>query len=172
MENKRYVCIEEFEVPILDEEGGTTEKYSKVKKGSQWNLDPENTYTLTGAELRLENNDDELDWIEISNETLENYFIKIIDKPELFCDSDGYPEAIIIPKSISESEVMKEAFKYFSKYMLENEDDPDSYFLDNKYSETGIKWAMFDGDMTEVITNAEEEILYKAWEVKINQYPF
>lgn len=173
IKNKRYVCIEEFEVPILDEEGTVLNEDGNyygaipIKKGSQWSLD--GTDTLCGADLKLTN---ETNFIEISNERLENCFIKIIDKPELFCDSDGYPEAIIIPKSILESEVMKEAFKYFSKYMLENEDDPDSYFLDNKYSETGIKWAMFDGDMAEVITDIEKETLYKVWQVKINEYPF
>lgn len=164
----KYICIEEFEIPFCDEDGGNTKKFYIIKKGSQWNLDP----ALSGTDLKLKNNRNEDVFIDISNETLDNYFVRTIDKPELFCDSDGYPEAIIIPKSILESEVMKEAFKYFSKYMLENEDDPDSYFLDNKYSETGIKWAMFDGDMAEVITDIEKETLYKVWQVKINEYPF
>lgn len=74
---KKYICIEEFEIPFCDENGGTTERYSMVKKESCWNLDTENTYTLTGAELRLEDNNSELNWIEISNETLENCFIEI-----------------------------------------------------------------------------------------------
>jgi len=170
---KKYVCIEEFEVPILDEEGcvlnedGNYYATIPVKKGSQWNLD--GTDTLCGADLKLTN---ETNFIEISNERLEKYFVEMINEATIFSDRDGYLEAIILPKSIPEDKIMEEALKYFTKYMLENEDDPDSYFLDNKYTETGIKWAMFDGDMTEVITNVEEEILYKTWEIKINQYPY
>lgn len=167
----KYVCIEDFEVPFCDEDGGTTEKYSKVKKGSQWNLDPENTYTLTGAELRLENNDDELDWIEISNETLDNFFVQMIDKATLF-DSYNGPRIIILPKTMKEDKIMEEAKKCFEKYCDEYLDKDHDYFLDDEYSEIGIKRAMFEGDMTDTVTDIEKEILYKVWQVKINQYPF
>lgn len=167
----KYVCIEDFEVPFCDEDGGTTEKYSKVKKGSQWNLDPENTYTLTGAELRLENNDDELDWIELSNETLENCFIQMIDEATLFDSYDG-PRRIVLSKTISEDKIMEEAKKCFEKYCNEYLDKDHDYYLDDEYSEIGIKRAMFEGDMTDTVTDIEKETLYKVWQVKINQYPF
>lgn len=167
----KYVCIEEFEIPFCDENGGTTEKYLKVKKGSQWNLDAENTYTLTGAELRLENNDDELDWIEISNETLDNFFVQMIDKATLF-DSYNGPRIIILPKTMKEDKIMEEAKKCFEKYCDEYLDKDHDYFLDDEYSEIGIKRAMFEGDMTDTVTDIEKEILYKVWQVKINQYPF
>lgn len=168
----KYVCIEDFEVPFCDEDGGTTEKYSKVKKGSQWNLDPENTYTLTGAELRLENNDDELDWIEISNERLEKYFVEMIDEATVFEEYDAGPVIIVIPKDIPENEIIEEAKKCFKKYSDECLDENHDYYLDDKYSEAGIKRAMCDGDITDVATDIEKEILYKVWQVKINQYPF
>lgn len=167
----KYVCIEDFEVPFCDEDGGTTEKYSKVKKGSQWNLDPENTYTLTGAELRLENNDDELDWIELSNETLENCFVQMIDEATLFDSYDG-PRIIVLPKTISEDKIMEEAKKCFEKYCDEYLDKDHDYYLDDEYSEIGIKRAMFEGDMTDTVTDIEKETLYKVWQVKINEYPF
>ncbi|MEQ3307269.1 hypothetical protein AAA294_07210 [Fusobacterium varium] len=168
----KYVCIEEFEIPFCDEDGWTTERFSTVKKGSQWNLDTENTYTLTGAELRLENNNDELDWIELSNETLENCFIEMINEATVFEEYDAGPTIIVIPKYIPENEIIEEAKKCFKKYCDECLEENHDYYLDDKYSEIGIKRAMCDGDITDVATNVEEEILYKVWQVEINQYPF
>lgn len=165
----KYVCIEDFETPFCDEDGGTTEKYSKVKKGSQWNLDAENTYTLTGTELRLENNDDELDWIEISNETLDNCFVQMIDEIQAWGMPHGTKSTaiIVLPKSISENELMKEARRFFKEIF-----DSSLCYLDDNYSEIGIKRKEINGIMTDVVTNIEEESLYKVWQVKINEYPF
>ncbi len=78
IKNKRYVCIEEFEVPILDEEGTVLNEDGNyygaipIKKGSQWSLD--GTDTLCGADLKLTN---ETNFIEISNERLEKYFVEM-----------------------------------------------------------------------------------------------
>ena len=163
----KYVCIEDFEIPFCDEYGGTTEKYSKVKKGSQWNLD--GTNTLCGADLKLTN---EANFIEISNERLEKYFAEMIDEATVFSDEDGYPTVVILPKSTPEDKIMSEALKCFSKYMTEEEDYPDSYFLDDKYSEIGINRVMYEENMTDVATNVEEDTLYKVWQVEINQYPY
>lgn len=168
---EKYICIEEFEIPFCDEDGEITERFSTLKKGSQWNLDPKNTYTLTGAELRLENNDDELDWIEISNETLEEYFVEMINKTTLFDSYDG-PRIIVLPKTIPEDEIMEEAKKCFKKYCDEYLDEDHDYYLDDEYSEIGIKRAMFEGDMTDTVTDIEKETLYKVWQVKIYEYPF
>lgn len=75
---KNYICIEEFEVPILDEEGSVFNEDGNyygtipIKKGSQWNLD--GTDTICGADLKLTN---ERDFIKISNERLEKYFVEM-----------------------------------------------------------------------------------------------
>lgn len=169
----KYVCIEEFEVPILDEEGsflnedGSYYGTIPIKKGSQWNLD--GTDTICGADLKLTN---ETNFIEISNERLEKYFVEMIDEATVFEEYDAGPVIIVIPKDIPENEIIEEAKKCFKKYSDECLDENHDYYLDDKYSEAGIKRAMCDGDITDVATDIEKEILYKVWQVKINQYPF
>ncbi len=76
--DKKYVCVEEFEVPILDEEASVLNEDGNyygtipIKKGSCWNLD--GTNTISGADLKLTN---ERDFIEISNKRLEKYFVEM-----------------------------------------------------------------------------------------------
>lgn len=169
---KNYICIEEFEVPILDEEGSVFNEDGNyygtipIKKGSQWNLD--GTDTLCEADLKLTN---ERDFIEISNERLEKYFVEMINKTTLFDSYDG-PRIIVLPKTIPEDKIMKEARKCFKKYCDEYLDEDHDYYLDDNYSEIGIKRAMFEGDMTDTVTDIEKETLYKVWQVKIYEYPF
>lgn len=169
---KNYICIEEFEVPILDEEGSVFNEDGNyygtipIKKSSQWNLD--GTDTICGADLKLTN---ERDFIEISNERLEKYFVEMINKTTLFDSYDG-PRIIVLPKTISENKIMEEARKCFKKYCDEYLDEDHDYYLDDNYSEIGIKRAMFEGDMTDTVTDIEKETLYKVWQVKIYEYPF
>ncbi|WP_443863181.1 hypothetical protein [Fusobacterium ulcerans] len=168
----KYVCIEDFEVPILDEEGsflnedGSYYGTIPIKKGSQWNLD--GTDTICGADLKLTN---ETNFIEISNERLEKYFVEMIDEATLFDSYDG-PKIIVLPKTTKEDEIMEEAKKCFEKYCDEYLDKDHDYYLDDEYSEIGIKRVMFEGDMTDTVTDIEKETLYKVWQVKINEYPF
>ena len=71
----KYRCIEEFEIPKVDNNGFETGQYFFVEVDSVWSLD-RGAYCIYGQN-RLENNDilgESPSWIEISDETLERYF--------------------------------------------------------------------------------------------------
>lgn len=67
----RYRCIEEFGIPMVEENGFETGENCFVEEGSTWRLDEETNYI--GGQNHLES-DGELRWIEISDETLERCF--------------------------------------------------------------------------------------------------
>lgn len=161
----KYICIEEFEIPFCDEDGGNTKKFYIIKKGSQWNLDP----ALSGTDLKLKNNRNEDVFIDISNETLDNYFVQMIDEIQAWGMPHGTKSTaiIVLPKFIAENEIMKEAKRFFKEIF-----DSSLCYLDDNYSEIGIKIKEINGIMTDVVTNIEEESLYKVWQVEINEYPF
>lgn len=164
MENKKYVCIEEFEVPILNNDGNT--EYIKFEKGSKWEI--ENDCTIFAGNIKLKN---EKSLVELMEEKIDKYFVEMINKTTLFDSYDG-PRIIVLPKTIPEDEIMEEAKKCFKKYCDEYLDEDHDYYLDDEYSEIGIKRAMFEGDMTDTVTDIEKETLYKVWQVKIYEYPF
>lgn len=69
-----YRCINSFELPLVDDDGYSTEENSLVDCNTLWELE-ENAYTLTGAEIRLISLDEAgFDWIEISKDRLKSNF--------------------------------------------------------------------------------------------------
>lgn len=73
-EYKQYKCIKEFEVNKYDDE--LTEEYLTVEKGSIWELD-EYGGSIIGGDVHLDEADDSGTWLEISFETLEEYFEEV-----------------------------------------------------------------------------------------------
>ena len=72
---KKYRCIEEFEIPKVDNNGSETGQYLFVEVDSVWVLDEDTNYI--GGQNRLECDDfptGNLLWIEISDEALGRYF--------------------------------------------------------------------------------------------------
>lgn len=71
-----YECIKDFHVHLIDESGFIIKEDGvKIRKGSMWKLDMTSVNNMTGAELRLDNLTG-LEWIEISKNHLETYFIQ------------------------------------------------------------------------------------------------
>lgn len=67
------ICTESFSVPKYDEHGFMDEtKCITVEQGSVWYIDSD--CSIIGADIHLEN-DDTLQWLEISNETFKNNFV-------------------------------------------------------------------------------------------------
>ena len=72
-----YKCIKGFSIDVCDGDGFTIEnEYINVDEGTIWDVPEDKDYRLIGGEVRLEN--DNLGWIEISKEHLEEYFMEII----------------------------------------------------------------------------------------------
>ena len=70
-----YRCINSFELPLVDDDGYSTEENSPVGCNTLWKLEEESAYTLTGAEIRLISLDKAgFDWIEISKDRLKSNF--------------------------------------------------------------------------------------------------
>jgi len=68
-----YKCIKGFSLELYDDDGFSIEgEYSNVEENTKWNVPEDVDCRFIGGEIRLEN--DELGWIEISKETLEEYF--------------------------------------------------------------------------------------------------
>ena len=68
-----YKCVKDFNIETYDEDGFSTEKFSVIKSGTEWER---NDYTnIIGGDVHLDSVDGS-QWIEISNETLKNYFIE------------------------------------------------------------------------------------------------
>lgn len=75
-----YKCIKGFSIEVCDGDGFTIEnEYMSINKGSIWNIPENKDYRLIGGEVRLEN--DEMGWIEITKEHLEEHF-KLISESE------------------------------------------------------------------------------------------
>lgn len=70
----KYRCVNEFYIEIYDDDWMPTEEYKKIPSGSIWELD-EHTNNI-GGEVHLDN--DEMGWIEISRDTLEECFEVIV----------------------------------------------------------------------------------------------
>ena len=71
----KYRCIEEFEIPKVDNNGFETGQYLFVEVDSVWVLDEDTNYI--GGQNHLECDDfpmGNLSWIEISDKALERYF--------------------------------------------------------------------------------------------------
>lgn len=71
----KYICIKEFFVPKYDGDGFDSGEYMTIEKGSMWLSD--DTVDYIGGEIHLDNLGNG-DWIEISFDTLHEYF-QLID---------------------------------------------------------------------------------------------
>lgn len=69
----KYRCIKNFNIEIYDDDWDPTGEYTVVYSGTIWELD-ENTNNISG-EVHLDN--ENLEWIEISRDTLEEYFEEV-----------------------------------------------------------------------------------------------
>lgn len=77
-----YKCIEDFEIPVINENGMMTESILKITSGMFFKESKDNA--LSGAEIKLESIFDDT-FIEISKETLKSLFkdIEFIDLLEM-----------------------------------------------------------------------------------------
>ena len=73
----RYKCIKSFSIPECDDDGFITEQELIVEKGTMWELD-DSGYTLIGGEVRLDSVDPFGRWLEITEDTLEEYFEEVL----------------------------------------------------------------------------------------------
>ena len=72
-----YRCIKGFSLERCDDDGFTIEEeYETVEQGSVWHMSDDEDYRFLGGEIRLES--DDLSWIEIDKERLEEYFEIVI----------------------------------------------------------------------------------------------
>lgn len=70
-----YKCIKSFSVDEYDDNGFFIEgEYKIIEEGTLWELDEEK-FRVIGGSVRLTKN--LWTWLEISKETLEEYFIKV-----------------------------------------------------------------------------------------------
>ncbi|ABR46629.1 hypothetical protein Amet_4381 [Alkaliphilus metalliredigens QYMF] len=65
-------CIKGFSLEMSDDNGFTIEnEYTAIEEGTIWNIQKD-SFRVVGGEIRLTN--DELGWLELSQETLEENF--------------------------------------------------------------------------------------------------
>lgn len=74
-----YMCVKEFVVPKYDDDGFTTNDYIAIEKDSVWELNDDTRHI--GGDHHLDKNET-LEWVEISNETLESYFVELPEQVE------------------------------------------------------------------------------------------
>lgn len=67
----KYRCKKDFPIEIYDENGMPTTEYRDIKSGTVWTRDDNADYI--GGEVHLDN-EETMGWIEISHETLREYF--------------------------------------------------------------------------------------------------
>lgn len=81
-----YKCIKEFTLEKCDDDGFTIEgEYTTIEEGSIWNVPEDENYRLIGGEIRLEEDKpDEINWIEITEETLKEHFERIDKLKEFY----------------------------------------------------------------------------------------
>ena len=71
-----FKCIKGFLIEVCDGDGTTIEnEYMTIEKGTIWNIPKDEDYRFIDGEVRLEN--DDIGWIEITKEHLEEYFEEV-----------------------------------------------------------------------------------------------
>lgn len=73
---KKHECIKELQVDCYDDNGHYEEKENVIEVGSIWIIeDEEDTFRMIGGDIRLiKEGINEYSWLEISKDTLEEYF--------------------------------------------------------------------------------------------------
>ena len=80
---KKYICIKPFEVGMYDDEGFDEEEFYYINEGDIYKLNTENSYRIVGGDLHLDlvedfNGNKRMGcWLEISKETLKEYFEEV-----------------------------------------------------------------------------------------------
>jgi hypothetical protein len=74
----KYRCVNAFYIELVDGDGFSTGEYDTVEKGSIW-VKNEEDYRFIGGEVRLEKEDDECDWLEISESSLREDFEEVTE---------------------------------------------------------------------------------------------
>lgn len=69
-----FECIKDFQIDKYDENGFSTSDYITIRSGSKWQIDE--TEDIIGGEIHLDDIDGS-QWIEVSKETLREYFKEI-----------------------------------------------------------------------------------------------
>ena len=72
----KYKCIKSFSIPECDADGFETEKYCYIKEDTVWERDDD--ASILGGDVHLDN---DLSWLEISDETLQSNF-ELIEQEE------------------------------------------------------------------------------------------
>ena len=80
MNKKYYECIKDFEVEIYDDEGFSTNEYFTVNKGTIWEPHLKHYYDYSDIHLTACDDNADYNWIEISYDTLNEYFKKCENK--------------------------------------------------------------------------------------------
>lgn len=70
-----YKCTDTFFIDTVDDDGFHEDEQMTIPKYSIWDLPEEDDYRFIGGEIRLES--EKHGWIEITKETLEQYFVEI-----------------------------------------------------------------------------------------------
>ena len=80
--HKTYICKETFQMNMFDDDGFDMEEVMCIEQGAMFQR-TEDDFRLIGGEVRLEGiTADEGTWLEISEETLAEYFEEVT---EVFC---------------------------------------------------------------------------------------
>lgn len=74
MEN--YRCINPFSVMKCDDDGFDTGKQKIIRNGSIWEIDTD-PYRFVGDDDTVRLTNDKYGWLEITKDTLEEYFCKV-----------------------------------------------------------------------------------------------
>ena len=76
----KYVCKEEFFIEEYDDDGWPTDKYMSIKVGEVYEVNDDWHRVAGGYDtIRLENNENG-NWLELQQTTIDQYFDKIEDK--------------------------------------------------------------------------------------------
>ena len=72
----KYQCIDNFALPLYDENGYITDTYSDVEEGSIWNLSEDKYRFCAGKDsIRLESDGGR--WLEITKNDFKSYFKRL-----------------------------------------------------------------------------------------------
>lgn len=76
----KYVCKYGFKIERFDEDGRSTDGFIEVEAGSIWEVDEK--ANIIGGEVHIKNREN-LEWLELSKEALEDLFAPLYAKEEL-----------------------------------------------------------------------------------------
>lgn len=169
-----YKCIEDFEIPVINENGMMTESVLKVTSGMFFKENEDNA--LSGAEIKLESIFDDT-FIEISKETLKSSFkdIEFIDLLEMQKQLDeevAKPrDNGFVPKNRNYNKMVKSMIAEIIEFNEETDNTHKTWkqkeFDREKMIEESVDICFFYLQICNLLTGKDEEfkrILSKSWE--------